>query len=316
LDTLEIYKPQQIEFARLALTYTVLSKRRLIRLVAEGHVNSWDDPRMPTISGLRRRGYTPEALRTFTDMVGVAKANSTIDFAMLEYAIRDDLNQRAPRAMGVLRPLKLVIENYPETLTELFEVPTFPQNREDTTTREVPFSREIYIEQEDFMEDPPGKFYRLSPGKEVRLLGAYLVTCTSVVKDDDGNVVEVCGTYDPESKGGNAPDGRKVKGTLHWVSARHAVKAELRLYDVLYTKENPMDHDDDEDFTDFIDPDSLEVLTGAMLEPGLAEAKVGDTFQFMRQGYFCLDPDNGPGQLVFNQTVSLRDSWSKIQNQR
>ena len=316
LDTLEIYKPQQIEFARLALTYTVLSKRRLIRLVAEGHVNSWDDPRMPTISGLRRRGYTPEALRTFTDMVGVAKANSTIDFAMLEYAIRDDLNQRAPRAMGVLRPLKLVIENYPETLTELFEVPTFPQNREDTTTREVPFSREIYIEQEDFMEDPPGKFYRLSPGKEVRLLGAYLVTCTRVVKDDDGNVVEVCGTYDPESKGGNAPDGRKVKGTLHWVSARHAVKAELRLYDVLYTKENPMDHDDDEDFTDFIDPDSLEVLTGAMLEPGLAEAKVGDTFQFMRQGYFCLDPDNGPGQLVFNQTVSLRDSWSKIQNQR
>jgi glutaminyl-tRNA synthetase len=313
LDNLDVYyHPKQIEFAKLALTYTVLSKRNLIRLVNEGHVDGWDDPRMPTISGMRRRGYTPEAVRDFTNRIGVSKANSVVDFGLLEFSVREDLNAHAPRAMAVLHPLKIVIENYPEGQVEEFEVPTYPQDRSNSETRKVPFSREIFIEREDFMEDPPRKFFRLAPGREVRLLGAYYVTCSEVVKDDEGHIVELRCHYDPQSSGGQSPDGRKVKGTLHWLSAAQAVPATIRLYDVLYTKEDPYQVEPGQDFTSNLNPNSLQVLTGSLVEPNLAHAQPGDTFQFMRQGYFCVDPDSSPGALVFNRTVTLRDTWKKI----
>ncbi len=310
LDQLGVYHPQQIEFARLNLTHTIMSKRKLLRLVKDNYVNGWDDPRMPTLRGLRRRGYTAQAIRKFADMIGVAKANSVVELATLEYAIREDLNARAPRAMGVIRPLKITITNYPENMVEEFEVPTHPQDKDNTETRVVPFSREIYIEQDDFMEDAPGKFFRLAPGREVRLLGAYYVTCTDVVKDASGNVTELRCQYDPESRGGQTPDGRKVKGTIHWVSAQHAVPAELRLYDVLFTDEDP---EADGDFLENINPDSLQIVENAMLEPDLAEAQSGDQFQFMRQGYFVVDPDSTPEKMVFNRTVTLRDTWQKVQ---
>jgi glutaminyl-tRNA synthetase len=310
VENLGIYAPQQIEFARLNLSYTLMSKRKLLRLVKEGYVDGWDDPRMPTIRGLRRRGYTSTAIRNFAEMIGVAKANSMVDLAMLEFAIREDLNKRAPRAMAVMEPLKIVVENYPEGMVEEFEVPVYPQDRENTERRVVPFSREIYVERSDFMEDAPRKFFRLSPGREVRLLGAYLATCTDVIKDEEGNVVELRCTYDPESRGGNSPDGRKVKGTIHWVSAEHAVEAEVRLYDTLFTKEYP---EADGDFLENLNPDSLKV-TKAMVEPDLADAEPGMQYQFMRQGYFVADSvDSKPGKPVFNRTVTLRDTWAKMQ---
>ena len=317
LDNLDIYHPQQIEFAKLYLTYTVMSKRNLIRLVKEGHVDGWDDPRMPTVSGMRRRGYTPQALKEFNDRIGVAKANSTVDFGMLEFAIREDLNYSAPRAMAVLEPLKITIENYPDDYAEEFEVPVYPQDKSRTEMRVVPFSREIFIEQSDFEVDPPGKYRRLAPGREVRLLGAYYVTAKDFIKDEEGNIVEVICTYDPESRGGGTPDGRKVKGTLHWVSARHAISAEVRLFDRLFTRENPYEVDsEEEDFISNLNADSLTVITDARLEPGLAEAQPGDHFQFMRQGYFFVDPvDSEPGKPVFNRTVGLRDTWAKISGQ-
>jgi glutaminyl-tRNA synthetase len=310
LDQLDAYHPQQIEFARLNLTHTIMSKRKLLRLVKDNYVNGWDDPRMPTLRGLRRRGYTSQAIRKFADMIGVAKANSVVELGTLEYAIREDLNARAPRAMGVIRPLKITITNYPENMVEEFEVPTHPQDKDNTEMRVVPFSREIYIEQEDFMEDAPRKYFRLSQGREVRLLGAYYVTCTDAVKDAEGNVVELKCEYDPESRGGQSPDGRKVKGTIHWVSTQHAVPAELRLYDVLFTDEDP---EAAGDFLENLNPDSLQIIENAMLEPDLAEAKPGDQFQFMRQGYFVVDPDSTPEKMVFNRTVTLRDTWQKVQ---
>lgn len=313
LDQLGIYHPQQIEFARLNLTYTVMSKRWLLRLVKGGHVSGWDDPRMPTIAGLRRRGYTPEALWDFAERIGVAKANSTVDLGLLEHCIRENLNQNASRAMAVLRPLRVVIENYPEGQVEEFAVDNHPQ-RPELGTRKVPFSRVVYIERDDFSENPPAKFFRLAPGREVRLMNAYYVTCVGVVKDAAGEVVELRCTYDPESRGGATADGRKVKGTLHWVSAEHAVEAQVRLYDNLFMKENPYDVPEGLDFTSNLNPDSLEVLTGCKLEPGLAGAVVGDRFQFMRQGYFCVDNrDSRPGALVFNRTVGLKDTWAKLQ---
>jgi glutaminyl-tRNA synthetase len=310
LDELGIYHPQQIEFARGNLNYTVMSKRKLLRLVKEGYVDGWDDPRLPTLRGLRRRGYTPRAIRNFWEMAGVAKANSVVELSMLEYAIREDLNQHAPRAMAVLDPLKVVVENYPAELVEEFEVPTYPQNRENRATRRVPFTREIYIERDDFMEDAPSNFYRLAPGREVRLLGAYYVTCTDVVKDAAGNVVELRCAYDPESRGGATPDGRRVKGTIHWVSARHAVEAEVRLYDVLFTRADP---EAEGDFTECLNPNSLKVIPHAKLEPSLGQAQPGDSFQFMRQGYFVVDSkDSTPQRMVFNLTVTLRDTWAKV----
>jgi glutaminyl-tRNA synthetase len=316
LDNLGIYHPQQIEFAKLYLTYTVMSKRNLIRLVKEGYVNGWDDPRMPTVSGMRRRGYTPEAIKDFNNRIGVAKANSTVDFGMLEFSIREDLNHSAPRALAVLEPLKVTIENYPEDRVEEFFVPTYPQDKSRKETRAVPFSKDIYIERSDFMEDPPRKYFRLSPGKEVRLLGAYYITCTDTIKDEDGNVVEVICTYDPESQGGNSPDGRKVKGTIHWVSAAHAYTGEVRLFDRLFTRENPYEVDEEgQDFISNLNPDSLTIVTDAKMEPGLADAQPGEHFQFMRQGYFFVDPvDSEPGKPVFNRTVTLRDTWEKIVN--
>ena len=314
LDELEVYHPQQIEFARLNLTGTVMSKRKLLQLVNEGHVAGWNDPRMPTISGLRRRGYTPEAIRAFCDRIGVAKANSTIDVALLEHVLREDLNDRAPRVMAVLNPLKIVIENYPEDQVEEFDVPDYPQDEARDETRKVPFSREIYIERDDFMEDPPKKFFRLAPGREVRLIKAYYVTCVDLVKDENtGEVVELHCTYDPESKGGQTADNRKVRGTLHWVSAAHAVDAEVRLYDYLFLKDDPYDVEEGEDFTSNINPDSLVVLKHSKLEPALAEAKPGDSYQFMRNGYFTLDSvDSTKDALVFNRTISLKDTWAKL----
>lgn len=314
LEKLDIYRPRQIEFARLKLNYTVMSKRKLLRLVNAGYVDGWDDPRMPTLSALRRRGYRPDAIRKFTELVGVAKSNSVVELSYLEHTVRDDLNQFAPRAMAVLQPIRVTVENYPENQLEEFEVPNYPQDKENKETRVVPFSRELFIEQEDFMEDPPKKFFRLAPGREVRLLGAYYVTCNEVVKDEAGNVVELSCTYDPESRGGSTPDGRKVKGTIHWVSASHAVQADVRLYDTLFTQEFPEAGGEGTDFTDFINPNSLRILTGCQLEPSLADATVDDRYQFMRQGYFCLDPvDSSPERLVFNRTVTLRDTWTKIQ---
>lgn len=309
IEQLGIYAPQQIEFARLNMTYTMMSKRKLLQLVNDGVVDGWDDPRMPTVAGLRRRGFTPQSIRNFCEMIGVAKANSLVEYAMLEHAIRDDLNKHAPRAMAVIRPLKITITNYPENMVEEFEVPTYPQDKERTETRVVPFSREIYVEKDDYMADAPRKFFRFSEGREVRLLGAYLVTCDEAVKDEEGNVVELKCTYDPASRGGFAPDGRKVRGTVHWVSAEHAVDAELRLYNPLFTVEQP---DTDGELSDILNPNSLEIVP-AKVEPSLAEAKSEQAFQFMRQGYFVADEkDHTPEKPVFNRTVELRDSWAKV----
>jgi len=312
IEQLGIFPSQQIEFDRLNLTYTMLSKRKLLQLVQERHVSGWDDPRMPTLGGLRRRGFSPEALRTFCAAIGATRTNGTTDIEMLEHFQRDDLNRRARRAMAVLRPLKLVIDNYPDGQVEQFEVANNPED-ETAGMRQVPFTREIYIEQDDFREVPPPKYYRLSPGKEVRLRGAYFVTAQSVVKDAEGNVVEVHCKYDPESRGGGTPDGRKVKSTMHWVSAAHAVPAEIRLYDRLFTKADPGDTAEGESFLSNLNPNSLEVLTGAKLEPSLASAKLEDRFQFERVGYFCLDGESTADKLVFNRTVPLRDSWAKIE---
>ena len=317
LEELGTFHSQQIEFARLNLTYTVMSKRKLLQLVKEGYVSGWDDPRMPTLSGMRRRGYTPEAIRAFADTIGVSKANSLVDVELLEHVLRDDLNERAPRVMAVVEPLKVVIDNYPEDQEEAFDVPYFPFDKENSPTRMVPFSREIYIEQSDFMEDPPGKFKRLTVGREVRLMNAYYITCTDVIKDADGEVVELHCTYDPESKGGMSPDGRKVRGTLHWVSARHALDAELRLYDYLFTKPDPFDVPEGGEFTDNINPESLTVVRGAKLEPSLKDAEGNAPYQFMRQGYFCADAkDSQPGALVFNRTISLVDTWAKMAKEK
>jgi glutaminyl-tRNA synthetase len=302
--------PRQIEFARLNLTYTVMSKRRLLELVEERHVSGWDDPRMPTIVGMRRRGYTPEAIRTFCDRIGVAKRENMVDVALLEHAVREDLNRRAPRIMGVLDPLRVVIDNYPEGESEEFEVANNPED-DAAGTRHVPFSRVLYIEREDFREDPPKKFFRLSPGREVRLRGAYFITCTGVIKDPaTGAIVELRCTYDPSTRGGDAADGRKVKATLHWVSAAHAVSVEVRLYDRLFTSENPGAIDD---CRSVLNPKSLEVLADCWIEPSAAGAPPGSRYQFERLGYFCVDPDSTPTRLVFNRTVTLKDLWARIE---
>lgn len=308
--------PQQIEFARLNLTYTVMSKRKLRRLVEENYVNGWDDPRMPTISGLRRRGYTPESIRNFSDRIGVAKKNSIVDLALLEHCLREDLNKRAPRVMAVLRPLKLVIINYPKDQTEEVVAENNPEDP-NSGTRKIPFSSELYIEQDDFRENPPPKYFRLSPGNEIRLKYAYYVKCVDVIKDSKtGEILEVHCTYDPETKGGWSQDGRRVMGTSHWVSIKHAIKCEVRLYDQLFLKENPDEENEDgSDFISFLNPNSLEILT-SYVEPSLISAKVGDKFQFLRQGYFCVDPDSSPGKLVFNRAVKLRDTWSKIEKKK
>jgi len=313
LDQLGVYHPQQIEFARLNLTYTVLSKRKLLQLVEQGYVSGWDDPRMPTISGLRRRGYTPETIQSFCERVGVAKTDSTIDVALLEHCIREDLNKRSPRVMAVLRPQRVVIDNYPEDQTEEVDAVNNPEDP-GMGTRKVPFSRVLYIEQEDFREHPPEKFFRLAPGREVRLRYGYLITCVGVVKDEQtGEVVELHCTYDPETRGGTAPDGRKVKGTIHWVSAAHAHQAEVRLYDRLFTTENPGDVKEGADFESVLNPNSLETLTG-YIEPSLVGAAPGSRYQFERLGYFCVDSeDSSPERIVFNRTVTLRDSWAKIE---
>ncbi len=309
---LEIFPSRQIEFARLNLNYTVMSKRRLLQLVNEGHVRGWDDPRMPTISGIRRRGYTPESIRDFCDRIGVAKRESVVDIALLEHCLREDLNRRARRVMGVLSPLKVVITNYPEDGVEELDAVNNPED-EGMGTRKIPFSREIYIEQEDFREDPPKKFFRLAPGREVRLKHAYYITCDDVVKDRaTGEIVELHCSYDPETRGGWSQDGRRVMGTLHWVSAAHAVDAEVRLYDHLFTVSNPLDQAEG-DFKDYINPESLISQVGCKVEPSLARAEPGRRFQFLRQGYFCVDPDSTSGKLVFNRTVTLRDTWAKIQ---
>ena len=312
LDQLGVHHPRQIEFARLNLTYTVMSKRKLLTLIEEGHVSGWDDPRLPTLRGLRRRGYTPEAIRAFCDRIGVAKTNSIVDIALLEHCVRQDLNKRAPRVFGVLRPLKVVLVNYPDDLGEEMECINNPEDP-SMGTRKVPFSRVLYIERDDFREDPPKKWFRLAPGREVRLRYAYLITCVGVVKDEHGEVVELHCTYDPETRGGWAPDGRKVRGTLHWVSAAHALEAEVRLYDRLFLKPNPLDVKDGEDFTANLNPNSLEILTSCRVEPSLAGATPGSRYQFERQGYFCVDPDSTDGKLVFNRTVPLRDTWAKIE---
>jgi glutaminyl-tRNA synthetase len=309
--------PQQIEFARLNLSYTVLSKRRLVKLVEKEHVAGWDDPRMPTLSGMRRRGYTPEAIRNFSERIGVAKRDSIVDMALLEYCIREDLNERSPRVMGVLHPLRVVIDNYPEDLTEELEAQNHPTNPE-MGTRKVPFSRVLYIEQEDFREDPPKKFFRLAPGREVRLRYAYYIKCEQVIKDEiTGKIIELRCTYDPETKGGWSSDGRKVRGTLHWVSAPHAIKAEVRLYDRQFIKENPTGEKAGADFMNYLNPNSLEILTSCRVEPGLANAKPGSRYQFERLGYFCVDSvDSHEGGLVFNRTATLRDSWAKIEKKQ
>jgi glutaminyl-tRNA synthetase len=312
IEQLGIFPSQQIEFDRLNLTYTMLSKRKLLQLVRENRVNGWDDPRMPTISGIRRRGFTPEAIRTFCGSIGASRTNGTTDIEMLEHFQRDDLNHRAARAMAVLRPLKVVIDNYPEGQEEFVEVANNPEDP-SAGTRPVPFSREIYIEQDDFREVPPPKYYRLSPGKEVRLRNAYFITAQSVVKDGAGNVVEVHCSYDPASRGGNSPDGRKVKSTMHWVSATHAIEAEIRIYDKLFTKPDPFDFPEGGDLFDNLNPNSLEIVTGAKLEPSLAAATVGGHYQFERVGYFCVDRDSTPDKRVFNRTLPLKDTWAKIE---
>jgi len=303
-------QPRQIEFARLNLTYTLMSKRRLLELVEEGHVNGWDDPRMPTIVGMRRRGYTPEAIRSFCERIGVAKRENIVDVALLEHAVREDLNKRAPRLMGVLNPLRVVIENYPEGQSEEFDIIVNPEDPA-AGTRRVPFSRILFIEREDFAENPPKKFFRLAPGREVRLRGAYFITCTGFTKNDAGEIVELTCSYDPATRGGDAPDGRKVKSTLHWVSAAHAVAAQVRLYDRLFTSETP---GADRDYRLDLNPTSLQVLDGCQLEPAARLGRPGDRFQFERMGYFCVDSDSTDDQLVFNRTVTLKDTWARIRD--
>ncbi len=307
-------RPEQTEFARLKMDHTVLSKRKLVELVKGGHVDGWDDPRLPTIAGLRRRGVTPEAIRAFCDLIGVAKVDSRVDIEKLEYCIRDDLNTRAPRVLCVLRPLRVVILNYPEGQTEELDCPHYPHDVPKEGSRKVPFSRVLYIERDDFREDPPKKFFRLAPGREVRLRYAYFIKCVDIVKDPEtGEVTEVHCTYDPETRGGSAPDGRKVKGTLHWVSAGHALPAEVRLYDRLFLKPNPDDVPQGEDFKSYLNPESLVILRNSVIEPSVADDPPGSRYQFERQGYFCSDPvDSAPGALVFNRTVALRDTWAKI----
>jgi glutaminyl-tRNA synthetase len=312
IQQLGIFPSQQMEFDRLSLTYTLLSKRKLLKLVQEKHVSGWDDPRMPTLSGIRRRGFTSEAIRNFCGAIGVSKTNGTLELAMLEYFVREDLNKRTPRVMGVLRPLKVVIDNYPENQSEEVEAVNNPED-ESAGKRKVPFSKVLYIEQDDFREDPPKQYYRLSPGREVRLRYGYFITAKSVVKNEKGEVVEVHCTYDPATRGGNAPDGRKVKSTIHWVSAAHAVDAEVRLYDKLFTKEDPNQVEEGQEVTANLNPQSLEVVPQAKVEPSLANAAVESRYQFERLGYFCVDPESQPGQLVFNRTVALKDTWAKIE---
>lgn len=307
LDVLELYHPQQIEFARLNLTYTVMSKRKLLKLVHGGYVKGWDDPRMPTISGMRRRGFTPEAIRNFCEAIGVSTANSTVEYELLLHCLRDDLEKRTPRLMAVLDPLKVVIENYPERQVEEFELPNYPQDKTKSESRTVLFSRELYIERDDFMENPPPKYYRLAPGREVRLLKSYYITCQEVVKDAAGNIVELRCTYDPLSRGGSTPDKRKVQGTIHWLSAGHSLPAEIRLYDTLFTQPNPEDVAEGLDFTATLNPNSLQIITGRV-EPTLGQAAPGDKFQFMRKGYFCADLDSRPETPIFNRTVQLKES--------
>jgi glutaminyl-tRNA synthetase len=316
IKELGIFPSQQIEFDRLNLTYTLLSKRKLLQLVQERRVSGWDDPRMPTLSGLRRRGYTPEAIRNFCGAIGVSKTTGSIELAMLEHFVREDLNKRVPRAMAVLRPLKVVIDNYPENQTEEMEAVNNPEDPA-AGTRKVPFSRTLYIEQDDFREVPPPKYFRLSPGREVRLRYGYFVTCKGVVKNEKGEVIEVHCTYDPATRGGNnPPDGRKVKSTIHWVSAAHAVNAEVRIYENLFSKEDPNEVSEGEDFTANLNPLSLEVLSDAKVEPSLANPKAGARYQFERLGYFCADPDSTPGKPVFNRTVALKDTWAKIEKKQ
>jgi glutaminyl-tRNA synthetase len=312
IQQLGIFPSQQMEFDRLSLTYTLLSKRKLLTLVQEKRVTGWDDPRMPTLSGIRRRGYTPEAIRNFCAAIGVSKTNGTLELAMLEHFVREDLNKRAPRVMAVLRPLKVVIDNYPEGQVDQVDAVNNPED-ESAGKRKVPFSKVLYIEQDDFREDPPKQYYRLSPGREVRLRYGYFITAKTVVKNDLGEVVEVHCTYDPATRGGNAPDGRKVKSTIHWVSAAHALDAEVRIYDKLFTKEDPNQVEEGREFTANLDPNSLEVIAQAKLEPSLANAPIEGRYQFERLGYFCVDPDSKPGQLVFNRTVALKDTWAKIE---
>jgi glutaminyl-tRNA synthetase len=315
IKELEIFPSQQIEFDRLNLTYTLLSKRRLLQLVQEGRVSGWDDPRMPTLSGIRRRGYTPEALRNFVGSIGVTKTNGTIELAMLEHFVREDLNKRAQRVMVVMKPLKVVIDNYPEGQAEEMDAVNNPEDA-SAGTRKVPFSRVLYIEQDDFREEPPKGYFRLSPGKEVRLRYGYFITAKSVVKNDRGEVVEVHATYDPATRGGNAPDGRKVKSTIHWVSAEHAINAEIRVYDNLFSNPDPNDVPEGQEFTANLNPNSLEVVTDAKLEPSLKNVTEGARYQFERLGYFCVDPDSKPGALVFNRTVALKDTWAKVEKKQ
>jgi glutaminyl-tRNA synthetase len=312
---LGIFPSQQIEFDRLSLTYTIMSKRKLRRLVEEGHVAGWNDPRMPTLSGMRRRGYTPEAIRNFVSAAGVSRTNGIVELAMLEHYVREDLNKRAPRVMAVLRPLKVVLDNYPENQVEEMEAINNPED-ESAGRRKVPFSKVLYIEQDDFRENPPKGYFRLSPGREVRLRYGYLVTCTSVVKNDKGEVVEVHCSYDPATRGGNTPDGRKVKSTIHWVSAAHAVDAEVRVYDNLFTKENPDDAEEGKDFVSNLNPNSLEVVRNAKAEPSLTNVTPGTRYQFERLGYFCADPDSAPSKPVFNRTVALKDTWAKVEKKQ
>jgi glutaminyl-tRNA synthetase len=313
IEQLGIFPSRQYEFARLNLTYTLLSKRKLLMLVQKGHVSGWDDPRMPTISGIRRRGYTPEAIRSFCERIGVARTDGVIEISHLEHFVREDLNRRAPRVMAVLRPLRVVIDNYPEGQAEELEAVNNPEDAR-MGTRKVPFSRVLYIERDDFREDPPKQYFRLAPGREVRLRYGYFLRCTGAVKDENtGEVLEIHCTYDPATRGGNAPDGRKVKSTIHWVSAAHAVEAEVRLYDYLFTRESPSDDSEGLDFTAYLNPKSLEVLNGCKLEPSLASAAHGGRCQFERLGYFCVDPDSTPDRLVFNRTMTLRDTWAKIE---
>jgi len=312
---LSIFPSQQIEFDRLNLTYTLLSKRKLLQLVQQGLVGGWDDPRMPTLSGIRRRGYPPEAIRNFCASIGVSKTTGVIELAMLEHFVREDLNKRAPRAMAVLRPLKVVIDNYPENQAEEMDAVNNPEDPA-AGTRKVPFSRELYIEQDDFREDPPKQYYRLSPGREVRLRYGYFITCRRVINDESGTPLEVHCTYDPATRGGNAPDGRKVKSTIHWVSAAHAVSTEVRLYENLFAKEDPNQVEEGQDFTANLNPNSLQVILDAKLEPSLAQAAPGSRFQFERLGYFCVDPDSKPGKPVFNRTVPLKDTWAKVEKKQ
>jgi glutaminyl-tRNA synthetase len=312
IEQLGIFPSQQFEFDRLSLTYTVMSKRKLLRLAQEGLVKGWDDPRMPTLSGMRRRGYTPEAIRNFCASLGVSKTNGITQLQQLEYYVREDLNKHALRVMAVLKPLRVVIDNYPDDLVEEMDAVNNPEDA-SAGSRKVPFSKVLYIEQEDFREDPPKQFYRLAPGREVRLRYGYLLTCQSVVKDAEGNIVELHCTYDPATRGGNTPDGRKVKSTIHWVSAAHAVDAEVRLYDNLFAKEDPDEVEEGQDFTANLNPNSLEVLTGCKVEPSLRDAAPGARYQFERMGYFCVDADSAPGKPVLNRTIGLKDTWAKIE---